>query len=82
MTEQTFERVTAADLAPGDEFAEARTHPLMRLERIESIGASSRWLAVRCTVVVPGPMYGSTYADRIRPRHTKRFWRVTTTEGS
>jgi hypothetical protein len=66
-TETTWERDTAADLEPGDRFAEARTHPPAKLVAVESIGPSSRWLHVLRD--------GALTDDRIRPRHTKRFWR-------
>lgn len=72
-----MERVTAADLEPGDLFSEARMHPKMTLEAIESIGAKSRWLRVSYAVSRPGETVPIQQAEaRIRPRHTKRFWRV------
>jgi hypothetical protein len=66
----TWERCTAADLEPGDRFAEARTHAPMELVAVESVGASSRWLQVG------DPNSYRSARGRIRPRHTKRFWRV------
>lgn len=57
------ERVTADQLEPGDRFADARTHPAMTLTEIQSVGESSRWLQLE-------------RGGRIRPRHSKRFWRV------
>jgi hypothetical protein len=60
---ETAERITAAEIEPGDRIAKARTHLFMRVEKIESAGASSRWIRLE----------GS---DRIRPRHTAPFWRI------
>lgn len=69
--QQAFERVEAKDLQPGDEFAEARTHNLYRLESIVSIGEKSRYLEVSWER--PDRERGS---GRVRPRHTTKFWRV------
>ena len=57
-----IERATADELEVGDVFADAKTHPGVKLEVIESVGESSRWL--------------QTSGGRIRPRHTKRVWRL------
>lgn len=59
-----FERITAADLQPGDRFAYTRNQTTpYTVEEIESIGERSRWIKV-----TPG--------GRVRPRHTLKLWRV------
>lgn len=68
LADSQWVRVTAAELEPGDCFAEARTHDPVRLEAIESVGPSSRWLRIDGTVGIS--------RGRIRPRHTKRFWKL------
>lgn len=58
-----FERITAADLEPGDYFAETRNGAIYEVESIGTIGASSRWINLSPN-------------GRIRPRHGKKLWRV------
>lgn len=58
-----FERVTAADLRPGDRFAETRNGTVYEVESIGTVGPSSRWINL-------------TRGGRIRPRHTKKLWRL------
>jgi len=60
MTE--YERITAADIAPGDRIALTRNAPLMEVVRVISVGAKSRYIQV--------------VGARIRPRHTTKFWRA------
>lgn len=73
MNDTRWERVTAAELQPGDTFAEARSHEPMTVHEIGTIGASARRIYI-------GEEYrdvmGRAKRASIRPRHTKRFWRV------
>jgi hypothetical protein len=62
-TEHDWERITAADVEPGDLIANTRTEEPVRVEGIGAIGPSSRWINLEGH-------------GRVRPRHSKKFWRV------
>jgi hypothetical protein len=66
-----WERVEAQVLRPGDVFATKRqVAAALVLVDVQGVGESSRWLVYR-------PAAGSdARTSRIRPRHTKLFWRL------
>ena len=62
-----WERITADQAVPGDDIALPRNSPPMKVLGIESIGATSRYIAVRGDIGGKG---------RIRARDTTKVWRV------
>jgi len=70
----TWERVTAAELEPGDKFASVRKdEEITTVDGLGTIGPSARRIYI-------GPEYrdamGRPKRPSIRPRHTTKFWRV------
>jgi hypothetical protein len=64
MGREAFERITAADIEPGDVIAQVRDRErASKVEAIESVGQSSLYIRLEGN-------------ERIRPRHTAKFWRL------